>query len=68
MGAGVRRLVLAVTVLFLTSPSADSMGLINIQIVNGPFPGFLCDNGSGGCLGGTAGYVLDNSSGRLLAR
>jgi len=59
------KLVLAIALLLVTSLSADSMGLINIKIVNS---NFLCDNGSGGCLGGTAGYVLDNVSGRLLAR
>jgi hypothetical protein len=61
------RLLLAILLLMVTSLSVNSAGLINIEVVSGPFPGFLCDNGSGVCLGGTAGYLLDTSSGRLLA-
>lgn len=69
VGSGVKiKFALAGAILLLSSLSADSMGVMNNLRIALPFSGFLCDNGSGGCLSGTAGYLLDNVSGRLLAR
>jgi hypothetical protein len=62
-----RKCLIIIVVLTAASLPAYAMGLINIQIGGGPFAGFLCDNGAGACLGGTAGFLLDDSSGKLIA-